>query len=57
MVEPRRDCCPRFAEERLEWGFKERGAVGVERVLLVVEGGDFGVLCLLGGRGGFGVVV
>ena len=57
VVEPRRDCCPWFAEECLEWCFEKRGAVGVKRILLVVEGGDFGVLSLFGGCGGFGIVV
>ena len=57
VIKPRRDGCAGFAEERLQWSFEERCAVGVEGMLLGVDCGYLTVLGLFCGCRGGGVVV
>ena len=49
VVEPQCNCRARFAEERLQRGLEEGVAVGIEGVLLDIDGGYFSVLGLFSG--------
>ena len=57
MVKPRGDGGARLAEEGLERGLEQGGAVGVELVLIGVYVCDFGVLSLGSSCRGVGIMV